>query len=318
MLGWCADACGWNIPTLKREESGLELKKVSLQSKIFASVVLAEVAFLSAIAIIVYQSSHSREANAYASTWCVGALALAYLLRESVLREDAFLLWAGVASHMAVPGYALYIEFNPSSKANMPPIYANRLSVIVAIVTSAMQVALIVSGYFAADSFVWYLYKRVGGDRRLLGMYKTYNVFVSVLKLDFIIAVVVLVLASFLVLGSLETLLDVIACVVSFVALICGYYGVREESRLATSLFGLFLLVLPTYIIVKLVQLQDDPYFGTILIAGCWSLSVRSFLFYRLYRAVQNFGLGLRDTIFVAMNSARHESKDSGFIDEIF
>ncbi len=117
-------------------------------------------------------------------------------------------------------------------------------------------------------------------------------------------------MASLLVLGGLEIVLDTIAIFASLVVLIFGFYGVREEARWAVMIFVIACLVLPTYVIFKLFYIRNDPNFTPLLMAGITSILVRSAMFWSLWRTYQKFGLGLRDQIFVNRGSPSESSVD--------
>ncbi|GAB5370365.1 hypothetical protein AAMO2058_001486400 [Amorphochlora amoebiformis] len=274
--GGCIDRLKRKIPTLDGNyvEAGQSLRKIPRSAKIFLGFVTFQVTFLIAICVIIFVDHHSRDAEALAVTWIVSALALEYFVIDTLKREDELVLAIAFSTHVVVSGYALYAAFDRTERESMGPTY-QKLALAVSIETSIASVLMLFGSWNVRSHFGWFLHNRVGVDPRLQQLYKTYNMFHSILKLDVVVSTVVLTLSSFLVLQGLELILDIGALVITILFFVVGYYGVREETRAVVYIFISFCFVLPVYIVWRLFELRDSDSFGILLVAGFVSVSIR-------------------------------------------
>mmetsp|Transcript_24994 Transcript_24994/g.34883 ORF Transcript_24994/g.34883 Transcript_24994/m.34883 type:complete len:226 (+) Transcript_24994:125-802(+) len=187
--------------------------------------------------------------------------------------------------------------------------YFQQLALATGIETVVVQLLLIGFAYRVHDSFGWYIHRRVGPDLHLQKIFRVYNIFYSLLKLDFVVSLLICILASFLVLRELETILDAVALGVSFFMLIVGNYGVREEVRIIVYVFFLFTFILPSYIVYKLSSLYGSSEFGVFLISAFVSVAIRATLLTYTCKALGNFGQGLREYVFIPASIDDAESK---------
>mmetsp|Transcript_13967 Transcript_13967/g.21125 ORF Transcript_13967/g.21125 Transcript_13967/m.21125 type:complete len:326 (-) Transcript_13967:139-1116(-) len=313
-MGNCQDCC-WdlrrNIPTLEASPSGLSVSKLSTISKVYAIVVLVQVIFMCGVCALIFFEHKSREADAFAVTWTVSAVAFGYFVIDSIRREDTVTLWVSVFAHVVVTGYSVYVYFSGKTKDIMGENY-NKIALAVAIESSVAQIFFFATASQVQDTFGWYRHLRVGTDPRLHRLYRTYTTYYSFLKLDFVISVIVFTLASFLVLNTLELSLDIGALVLSFIFYIIGYYGVREESHFISYAFMAFCFVLPCYIVFKLIEIEHNSSFGVLLCSAVVAICVRAVLFVLVVLVVRNFGQGLRESVLIPSSIDNTEGK---FID---
>mmetsp|Transcript_40061 Transcript_40061/g.64246 ORF Transcript_40061/g.64246 Transcript_40061/m.64246 type:complete len:347 (+) Transcript_40061:61-1101(+) len=295
------------IPTLERAETHV-IKKLSNESKFYVMLVGFQVLYLCAVCTLILLDHETRDADAYAIIWIVSATAMLYFVFDCVKREDHFTLWTSVIVHGVVMGYAIYVSFDASVKASMGS-YFQQLALATGIETVVVQLLLIAAAYRVHDSFGWYIHRRVGPDLHLQKIFRVYNIFYSLLKLDFVVSLLICILASFLVLRELETILDSVALGVNFFMLIVGNYGVREEVRIIVYILFVFSFILPSYIGYKLVSLYGNPDFGVFLISGFVSVVIRATLLTYTCKALGNFGQGLREYVFIPASIDDAESK---------
>mmetsp|Transcript_10946 Transcript_10946/g.20102 ORF Transcript_10946/g.20102 Transcript_10946/m.20102 type:complete len:343 (+) Transcript_10946:116-1144(+) len=301
------------IPTLQRGSSGLRLSRFSLSSKCYVLFATCQVLYLIFLCIVILVDQASKLASSFAIAWILCALALLYFVIDGVRREDKFVLWASVSTHTAATGFLVYSAFDEAIRKSMGPKFEG-LSLASGIEMSVMEVVLLVSAWQTQKTFGFFVFNRVGANPRLQKLYTTYRIFVSLLKLDFVISLIVCILASLLEDDVVSLALTLIAAGISLAMMIVGLYGVREEQREVVCMFWVFKLFMPGYIAYKLYDLRDDPVFDVLLASGAVSVILRLVLMVYTCKVTYGFGQGLRDEVFIpdVLNTSEGKTIDPG------
>mmetsp|Transcript_52 Transcript_52/g.118 ORF Transcript_52/g.118 Transcript_52/m.118 type:complete len:412 (+) Transcript_52:141-1376(+) len=285
------------IPTLERQEC--DFKKASKESKLFLVVITLQILYLCAICLVILlDPTASRGADAYAVIWLICGIATLYFAVDCVGREDSFTLWLSVAVHCIVPAYTWYIYFDPEARDSMGSNF-KELLFPTAVEATVIQVATTIMAWKAYNTFGWFVLARVGARTNLQRMFTTYNIFYSLLKLDFVASFMIFVLAFYFILEGLEIALNLIALGASLVMLIVGNYAIREEVRLMANVFILFCSVLPIYIGYKLYDIRHREDFPVFVASASVCICIRISLLVYVFRCIRNFGQGLRDYVLI-------------------
>lgn len=150
------------------------------------------------------------------------------------------------------------------------------------------------------------MFKRVGGSIEVQLMYRTSQIFFTLLRLDLAIAIFLVMLASFFLFNSVfgaEAVLNIIAVVLTAIWSRIGRYLVRHEYGQTLKVWAGFACIEPIYIIYKFVCMNfaavytDSPRttYLQFYLVGSGALVIRALLLRYAYACYCNFGKGLTD-----------------------
>ena len=161
------------------------------------------------------------------------------------------------------------------------------------------------------------MYKKIGGNVAIRPLYRMATIFFTLLKLDFALGVLLVLLAIFyLVSQTAQIVINVFACIATLGWLVLGFQFVQRESRRIGVFFFAFALLEPAYLIYKLVAIHrdansaSDGQFSTFswnqfLLTGCVAVSVRLACVVAGAVCMGNFGRGLKEKMFTGSSSDR-------------
>lgn len=161
-------------------------------------------------------------------------------------------------------------------------------------------------------------YKIAGADARIGALYEEFRIFLSLLKIDFVMFGFLLLLAKAFMLktDSPEFIVGATSAGVAVLWSFLGWLGVVSEVKPLVYLFMLCSLLQPGWVAFKLWRVEEHPSLLPQQIA-LWQFAMIGGLFvltrcatiYMTHRCFRNFGQGLREGVFQAV--ASKEARDA-------
>jgi hypothetical protein len=220
-------------------------------------------------------------------------LFLGYFGLEGVIEENPLQLFSFILANIILAFFASVGFINE----NLTPIYYVQFSIVIFLVLLNLVLA-----FFVYRTFGWKIYKRVGADVNMLRMYKTYQYFVSVLKMDLFLLILGVSMIGLFLFEGYELYLDIGFILLSIFWAAYTIFIVRTEYGSGMVLFFGFAVVEPTYIIAKyiIVSIIDTQKYTRddvvpVLILGFFALCCRAVLIVLGFLVTKNFGNGLRE-----------------------
>ncbi|ORY07120.1 hypothetical protein K493DRAFT_273791 [Basidiobolus meristosporus CBS 931.73] len=177
------------------------------------------------------------------------------------------------------------------------------LTISIAVIMFVFFLLYLWVGYGLYREFGWNIYKRIGADVRLKSRYRTYQIFLTLVKLDvffflgFCIQFLVLVLGD----SDPETPITIASLPIIIITLVLAIYCIRRENRVATVFFLLGLCCGAGYFIFKLIRIQqkrtERKYKSTIIFLSFFASLSLVMIFITIIMTIQcylNFGKGLK------------------------
>lgn len=213
---------------------------------------------LSSIAYLVFNwmqpVPHSPSSYFYTSLVIFVALCLLYFAVDAVVQENIFQLIAflvvSVLLTVAVIGN-FATKFNSEGKSIGEWIPLISLTVIEII----FQVLFFLLAIPVSRAFGWKVFKIVGTNKKLVGLYHVYEIWCSVLKIDMLLTLSIGLMGGFFIIFKTITLVFFTVCltgnlILSFVSI----WASRREIRPLLIVFILWTIALPGYLFYKLVM----------------------------------------------------------------
>jgi hypothetical protein len=150
--------------------------------------------------------------------------------------------------------HLVYSESNGGDKT------ASAFVIVCAAVVSCIQFAYVPLGVMVYKSFGWKTFKRVGALAYIIDLFKTYQFFLSVLKLDVQFVINMAMMAFFFVAYHwAEWIVVAGAFVTVLVSYMAVEIGVKLERRKTMIFFFIFsVFIAPPYVVYKLVEIYRD------------------------------------------------------------
>ncbi|KAF0972928.1 hypothetical protein FDP41_008780 [Naegleria fowleri] len=288
-----------------------ELNKFSISFLIFT--LLQSITIIAAsIANMVLNSQDMEPSTAVyflASVAILAMFCLCYFAVDAILNENKMMIYSYIVISLFLMGRLIYgLAWGGE---------ADELIVMIpSLFILFFEVCQIVLSIPLINSFGWKLYRKIGSSKTLHQLYSVYHAFIAVLKIDFVCSLHVGMLGFFFVVFDFwwVYLLFGVGLLISLVsAPLVVYFGIRQEHKLFCILFLLISLLMPSFLIYKIIVLwlpgthdivtewggssmsQLEIKIGLSLLAA-FAFLVRIILMAMTCACMFNFGKGLKET----------------------
>lgn len=260
------------------------------------------------IASLIYAHNHHSDIDSdsveYISiTSMVATISFIYFALDSILLENIFQLYASICLHAVITTYLIWHYV-----ANDLGTVYNHVSLFAMISVCVFQFIYTIMGPILHNKFGWRLYKKIGGNIAIRPLYRTTQVFFTLLKLDFVFTIIIILLATFYYFTqTVQIIINILISLLSFIWIILGFYCIQSESVKLFVVFVIISILSPSYMLYKLFIIRFDS--DTDYSIFSW----RQLLFTCILAAIirigvivfsvlcyKNFGFGLKDKVFGA------------------
>jgi len=224
----------------------------------------------------------------------VNSILLALFAIDGVLNENVFELFAFVFISVSTMFFITYQFFSVSGQKTTEASILLIRFIAVCIFTPANALM----SYLAYRNFGWRMYRKIGADPLLLGMYTLYQQMLALLKLDLQFGINLVLIAGFFLFENYELIGDIAAMILTLCWAALGWAAIRNEHRKGVIVFFVFSILQPLYICFKFIRYQVDPprthlFIPLIYIMGSLAILCRIVLVLFAGVCRRNFGKGL-------------------------
>ncbi|KAL6058881.1 hypothetical protein QOT17_014553 [Balamuthia mandrillaris] len=243
----------------------------------------------------IYQMATSKETSLGSGViFLLISLFIVYFGFDGVLNENKFELFSFTAASFLFLLYGLNQVFSPDIHRTI--VFWVRFGCIAVMVPTNLALSFAVY-----RSFGWVIYRRIGADPTLQAMFKVFQVWTTLLKVDVFLGVIGVLMIGLFLFGGYELYIDIGFVVMTVLWAVACWFAAKQEVRWMMIAFFVFALVEPCYIVTKViivVVLKPSEYESLELIGpvvvGVLALIVRVLLVVTGILVFRNFGKGLR------------------------
>jgi hypothetical protein len=223
-------------------------------------------------------------------------VAVGIFLVDGIMLERRLEVVFFIAASLLLCAYVIYGYFQNDSL----PSSSRRLRLILVLAAQPINLG---GGIWTSMNMEWLAFHVVGGDPVLQGLYHTANNFNSLLRLDFSLAVTLLLLTSLSgLLSDDQEALAITGICISVAWLILGHLLVRKEQTWMIAVFAVFAVFEPAFILYKFVEFSSGRWgeatsFYPIFLLGSIAILVRGVALVLLVQVVRGFGQGLPEAL---------------------
>lgn len=283
-------------------------------AKAFLALVFMECVFLLVVCILGLVGEHDKEEGVASVLCMLMIVGFFYFSLDSIIKENIFQFWVSMVTHTLIFIYAIWNYLYYRQRSEFTCRFFCKVSLPVMIAVCVIQAVHIASSYFIQSKFGWRIYKKVGGDAELQSIYRTYQIFCSVLRIDLFVDIIVLAMVGFYFFTDTLSLVLSICCLVfSFGWTWLGLYAVRREGKNLMYIFQILAVIEPAIIVVRLYQLHDQPQyplntFEQFIITGTMACITRIGVLAFSFRTSHNFHKGLKEKVLYSIRKFNRQS----------
>ncbi|KAI8929062.1 hypothetical protein BC831DRAFT_445361 [Entophlyctis helioformis] len=219
---------------------------------------------------------------------------------DAIVKQNTMQIGAFVGFNLIIVCYSIFQYAQLINLAGNDPALKLPL-IVIPFITGAFQILFFYLASKLYYEFGWTIFKRIGADPVMRSMYRSYQIFVLLVKVDvffvfgFGIQFLVLVIRT----SDPEFALTIAAIPIMLLVLATAVYGMRTENKLIVSgfLFGVVLAM--GYFIFKIVRIYTQPakysdtkYYLTFFAALSLLMVISTFVV--AIQCILNFGKGLK------------------------
>eukprot|EP01111_Echinosteliopsis_oligospora_P016924 TRINITY_DN7174_c0_g1_i1.p1 TRINITY_DN7174_c0_g1~~TRINITY_DN7174_c0_g1_i1.p1 ORF type:complete len:323 (-),score=47.01 TRINITY_DN7174_c0_g1_i1:83-1051(-) len=290
--------------SLHKKSTG-DLSKIS---KIFLIVVVVEAMVILALTLsrVLYHSVfdiHTEEALLL----CIETIFMVYFAFNGVINESQFELISFNLVTIIVFIYTTYnkITYHCADQKFLPREVCDGLLWARFACVCIFTPLNCILGWKTYKSFGWKVYRKIGADLRLQAMYRTYQIFSALLKVDLLFGfTLVLGIGLFQIGSRLDLYMGLAMLILTILLVLIGAYAVRHEVRFVMYIFWVVCLFEPAYLIWKIIDARNNPdsfsghdqtdFAMPAIIFAAAAITVRFTLFVLTIFVFKNFNKGLR------------------------
>ncbi|KAI8915380.1 hypothetical protein DFJ77DRAFT_365980 [Powellomyces hirtus] len=241
---------------------------------------------------------------------------LIFLMTDAIWHENTIQLIFSVIFNASVCLYSIfqYVQMIGLVRRNVGGIVMSEadekslkgILLVIPIILGVFSILFAICAYKMYLEFGWKMYKRIGADPKMRSMYRTYQIFLTFLKLDlffvlgFGIQFLVLVISP----SDPEFGITIAAIPIMLIVFAFAAYGLKREDVWMMRMFCVGLVTAMAYFVFKLVRIYqrtakyaDTKYYLTFF--ACLSLGVVFFTLINAIMCYHNFGKGLKQHILI-------------------
>eukprot|EP00835_Amoeboradix_gromovi_P003110 NODE_194_length_15414_cov_0.324127.p7 type:complete len:266 gc:universal NODE_194_length_15414_cov_0.324127:1161-1958(+) len=238
--------------------------KLSLYSKLALSMSVIQAICIIILEIIVVTKLTQTELEenlkglpVYLAIFIFGQLFQIYFSWDAIANENTIQLFAWVGMNFASFGYSLFQIKDVFSTKIWSEFYGYFYAICVFLAVSA-----VVSGFLTFKLYCeygWKVYKKIGADPRMKTMYRTYQIFLMLLKACFFVFVSFSLQFMILVLkkDDPELYLTILALIVTVIILFMASKALIKENKPMMIGFVFLTVLALIYFLFKLVRMYD-------------------------------------------------------------
>jgi len=238
----------------------------------------------------------------YAALVLFNVILLSIFAIDGVLNENMFILLGFNFLSTFILAAVVYQFFDKQSRNTTEKLVLDIRLAAVCIFTPSNFVL----SFFAFRSWGWRIYRRIGASVHLKFMYRIYQVFVSLIRLDLQFGVNLILIAGLFLFRNYELWIDVAVMLLTFGWAVMGWKAVRIENKTGCYLFLVFAFLHPAYLLYKFIHFashgeevleKHDFSLPLLYFVGCVFLLWRVLLIIWTFWCMRNFGHGLSEVL---------------------
>eukprot|EP00033_Pygsuia_biforma_P001201 GCRY01001364.1.p1 GENE.GCRY01001364.1~~GCRY01001364.1.p1 ORF type:complete len:295 (+),score=17.64 GCRY01001364.1:159-1043(+) len=276
----------------------LRFSQIVPVGRLFLGLILLQTVILFGLNIVPATDHDNPLTQFFSILLMLSLIFINYFAFDGVLNENIIQVIACVGLTGVVAFYGIF-QFIVVENLN------EVLKTIQLVVVIVFFLIYIYVGWKVYLEFGWRIYKKIGANPHMRSLYRVFQIFLTVLKLDCAMAVILLIMASvfFLDFEDSEVYLNIVALCITFAWALCGWLSIKNENMKQAYFFFVFSIAEPIYILYKIVRFYKDPEdfedvpVGVITFSGIIAFCLRFALMGFYFSAYKNFNKGFAEQL---------------------